>query len=68
MAGLFQARAHASEFFNAALIDFDSTENWVVVWVVFFTEWMVFLNLSAFVHCIDEIDEAIFEIFLWVFW
>ena len=54
----------ASKFFNATLVDFNGAHDWVVVDVIFDAEWMFSLNLRTFVHCIDEVAEAIHEILM----
>ena len=60
---LIHAWTDSSKFFNATLIDFDSAHDWIEVWSIFNTEWMFSLDFCTFIHCIDEIDEAILKVF-----
>ena len=53
----------ASKFFNATLIDLDGTHEWIVAWAILNTEWMFSLDLGAFIHGVNEVGEAIHEVF-----
>ena len=64
---LVDALTDSSKFFNATLIDFDSTHDWIKVWTIFNTEWMFSLDLGTFIHCIDEVDKTILKVFFGIY-